>query len=133
MKGDFISPRFFSSMGALNSEEVLLFGGTGNKSGDQSLGKQYYYDLYRINLKTLTVKKIRDFSYEGINVVPVRNLILSDDQKAFYTLCYPMQKAYSRLQLYKFSLEDGTFEALGDTIPMESQNILSNANLYYNT
>lgn len=132
LKGDFISPRFFSSMGALNSEEVLLFGGTGNKSGDQSLGKEYYYDLYRINLKTQTVKKIRDFSYEGVNVVPVRNLILSDDQKAFYTLCYPVQKAYSCLQLYKFSLENDTFEALGDTIPMESQNILSNANLYYN-
>lgn len=132
LKGDFIAPRFFSSMGALNSEEVLLFGGTGNKSGDQSLGKEYYYDLYKINLKTFTVKKIRDFSYEGVGLVPVRNLILSDDRTAFYTLCYPMQKAYSYLQLYKFSLESDTFEALGDTIPMESQNILSNANLYYN-
>lgn len=132
LKGDFIAPRFFSSMGALDSEEVLLFGGTGNRSGDQSLGKEYYYDLYKINLKTLTVKKIRDFSYEGIGLVPVRNLILSDDRKSFYTLCYPMQKAYSYLQLYKFSLENGSFEALGDTIPMESQNILSNANLYYN-
>lgn len=132
LKGDFIAPRFFSSMGALNEEELLLFGGTGNKSGEQSLGKQYYYDLYKINLKTFTVKKIRNFSYEGINLVPVRNLVLSDDRTAFYTLCYPMQHAYSYLQLYKFSLEDDAYEVLGDTIPMESQNILSNANLYYN-
>lgn len=132
LKGDFVAPRFFSSMGALNSDELLLFGGTGNNSGDQSLGKIYYYDLYKINLQDSTVKKVRDYSYTGIQIVPVRNLILSDDKTAFYTLCYPMQEASSYLQLYKFSLQNDSYEILGNSIPMESKAILSNANLYYN-
>lgn len=132
LKGDFIAPRFFSSMGALSSNELLLFGGTGNSSGDQSLGRIYYYDLYKINLQDSTVKKVRDYSCTGIQIVPVRNLILSDDKTAFYTLCYPMQEASSYLQLYKFSLQDDTYVVLGNSIPMESKAILSNANLYYN-
>ena len=132
LKGDFVAPRFFSSMGALNSDELLLFGGTGNNSGDQSLGKIYYYDLYKISLRDSTIQKVRDFSYHGTQIVPVRNLLLSDDKTAFYTLCYPMQEASSHLQLYKFSLEDDSYEVLGNSIPMESKAILSNANLYYN-
>ena len=132
LKGDFVAPRFFSSMGALNANELLLFGGTGNSSGDQSIGKIYYYDLYKINLKDSTVQKVRDFSYDGAQIVPVRNLLLSDDGAFFYTLCYPMQEASSHLQLYKFSLQNDSYEVLGNSIPMESKAILSNANLYYN-
>ena len=132
LKGDFVAPRFFSSMGALNANELLLFGGTGNSSGDQSIGKIYYYDLYKINLKDSTVQKVRDFSYGGAQIVPVRNLLLSDDGASFYTLCYPMQEASSHLQLYKFSLQNDSYEVLGNSIPMESKAILSNANLYYN-
>ena len=132
LKGDFVAPRFFSSMGALNANELLLFGGTGNSSGDQSIGKIYYYDLYKINLKDSTVQKVRDFSYDGAQIVPVRNLLLSYDGASFYTLCYPMQEASSHLQLYKFSLQNDSYEVLGNSIPMESKAILSNANLYYN-
>lgn len=132
LKGDFVAPRFFSSMGMLNADELLLFGGTGNNSGDQSLGKIYYYDLYKINLKDSTVHKLRDYFYKGASVVPVRNLLVSEDKSAFYTLCYPMQEASSHLQLYKFSLRDDAYEVLGNAVPMESKAILSNANLYYN-
>ena len=99
---------------------------------DQSIGKIYYYDLYKINLKDSTVQKVRDFSYDGTQIVPVRNLLLSDDGASFYTLCYPMQEASSHLQLYKFSLQNDSYEVLGNSIPMESKAILSNANLYYN-
>ncbi len=132
LKGDFVAPRFFSSMGAANRDELFLFGGTGNKSGDQSVGRLYYYDLYKINLKEATIQKIRDYLHTGQDFVPVRNLILSEDSTAFYTLCYPMQEASSHLQLYRFSLTDDSYEILGNQLPMESKAILSNANLYYN-
>lgn len=132
LMGDTIVPRFFSSMGRISDNEVLLFGGTGNSSGDQSVGKIYYYDLYKINLQTGVVKKLWEATHNGQNVVPVRELIVSEDKKTFYTLCYPMQLASSHLQLYQFSLQDGTYRVLGDSIPMASKAILSNANLYYN-
>lgn len=131
LKGDFIAPRFFSSMGYLNTNELLLFGGTGNETGDQSVGKKFYYDLYRINLADSTVSLIRKYASKEENV-PVRNLIVSDDKTAFYTLCYPLQQAQSYLRLYKYSLSSGLYEVLGDSIPIESQSILSNSNLYFN-
>lgn len=125
-------PRFFSGMGALDKDRLLLFGGTGNPSGDQEAGKVHYYDLYLINLRENKVKKLWQFSHTGEDFVPVRELIVAADKKSFYTLCYPTHLASSYLRLYQFSLEEGTYEILGDSIPMESKAILSNANLYYN-
>lgn len=130
---DLITPRFFSGMTALNEDELLLFGGTGNSSGDQAVGKLHYYDLYRLNVHTGAVKKLWEFTNTGEDFVPVRELILSADEEAFYTMCYPMHLASSYLQLYRFSLKDGSYSILGDSVPIESKAILSNANIYYNT
>ena len=132
LTGDPITPRFFSGMTALNEDELLLFGGTGNSSGDQAIGKLHYYDLYRLNVHTGAVKKLWEFSNRGEDFVPVRELILSADEEAFYTMCYPMHLASSYLQLYRFSLKDGSYTILGDSVPMDSKAILSNANIYYN-
>ncbi len=37
------------------------------------------------------------------------------------------------LQLYRLTVDDGTMKALGDSIPMRSEEIMTNANLYYNS
>jgi len=133
LNGDNIAPRFFASMGSLSENELLLYGGAGNASGDQAVGRIYYYDLYSINTKDGTVKKLWEFGNDQEDFVPVRELIVSDDKKSFYTLCYPMQLASSYLRLFRFSVADGEYTVLGDSIPMESKAILSNANLYYNS
>ena len=41
-------------------------------------------------------------------------------------------EAATHLRLYRLSVADGTYEALGDSIPMVSEEIATNANLYYN-
>lgn len=43
-----------------------------------------------------------------------------------------MEAADAHLRLYRLSVADGTYEALGDSIPMVSEEIATNANLYYN-
>lgn len=132
LKGGFVTPRFFSSLGKISSKSLLLFGGVGNDCGDQSVGRQFYYDLYKVNLKDSTIKLIGEYDTDKISNVPVRNLLVLEDTTCFYTLCYPLQVPHSYLQLYKYSLNNDKYEVLGDSIPMESMSILSNANLFYN-
>lgn len=132
--GDKITPRYFSSIGYQPDENVLyLFGGMGNESGDQSVGRVYYYDLYKIDLNRNVIAKlweIRKPSRE--NIVPVRGMVIDNDS-TFYTLCYPEHFSKSSLHLYRFSMKDGSSEVLADSIPVISEKITTHANLYYNT
>jgi DNA-binding SARP family transcriptional activator len=65
-------------------------------------------------------------------VVPVRGMVILNDS-SFYTLCYPEHFSESLLKLYRFSLKDGSYEILGDSIPIHSDKITTNANLYYDS
>lgn len=129
--GDFLSPRYFSSVGYLKqTNSIYIFGGMGNESGEQAVGRQYYYDLYKIDLNTRKVSKLWEIKWERDNVVPVRGMVILNDS-SFYTLCYPEHVSESLLRLYRFSLKDGQYEILGDSIPIRSDKITTNANLYY--
>lgn len=52
--------------------------------------------------------------------------------KYVYLLAYPEYKPETHLQLYRLSISDGSYEALGDSIPLTSEEIATNANLYFN-
>ena len=129
--GDVISPRYFSSVGYLEkTNSVYIFGGMGNESGEQILGRKYYYDLYKVDLNTKHISKLWEIQWKHDNMVPVRGMVVLDDS-SFYTLCYPEHFSQSFLKLYRFSLKDGSYEILGDSIPIHSDKITTNANLYY--
>jgi two-component SAPR family response regulator len=131
-KGDTITPRYFSGLTKINENEILLFGGMGNETGDYSIGKTYYYDCYKVNLLTKKIKKLWDTKRENTKLVSSRDMVLSKDSTAFYTISYPEYIASTHLQLYKYSIKNGEYEVLGDSIPMISERIRTNANLYYN-
>lgn len=129
--GDFLSPRYFSSVGYLRqTNSIYVFGGMGNESGEQTVGRKYYYDLYKIDLNTRQISKLWEIPWSKDNMVPVRGMVILNDS-SFYTLCYPESISESLLKLYKFSLKDGRYEILGDSIPIHSDKITTNANLYY--
>jgi hypothetical protein len=131
--GDFLSPRYFPSVGYLKkTNSVYVFGGMGNESGEQSVGRKYYYDLHTIDLNTKRISKLWEIEWKQDNVVPVRGMVILDDS-CFYTLCYPEHFTESHLRLYRFSLKDGSYEILGDSIPIFSDKITTNANLYYDS
>lgn len=131
--GDFLSPRYFSSVGYLKkTNSIYVFGGMGNESGEQTVGRKYYYDLYKIDLNSRQVSKLWEIPWDQDNMVPVRGMVILDDS-CFYTLCYPESFSESLLKLYKFSLKDGQYEVLGDSIPIRSDKITTNANLYYDS
>jgi len=131
LSGDKINPRYFSAMCYKKEDNSLyIFGGMGNESGEQVVGRRYYYDLYKINLNHNNVVKLWEISWDKENVVPVRQMIFQDDS-CFYTLCYPEHFSKTHLKLYRFSLKDGSYKILGDSVPIRSEKIKTQANLYY--
>ena len=129
--GSRIEPRYFSSMGYRKANHSLyIYGGMGNESGEQIVGRRYYYDLHKVDLTTNTVSKQWTIPWKKENVVPVREMVIQDDS-CFYTLCYPEHFSNTFLKLYRFSFKDGSFEIQGDSIPIRSDKIKTKANIYF--
>ena len=131
-EGDKIQPRFLTGEARLDSTKALLFGGIGNETGDATVGKEYFYDCYQIDYSTKRITKKWEIPLSTKGLVTVRNMLMSEDKKAFYTVCYPEYITSTQLKLYKFSLKNGKYDILGDSIAYNSDKIESNANLYYN-
>lgn len=131
MKG-LISPRYFSSSAFDEESQILyIYGGMGNDIGQTSIGRNYYHDLYKVDIKKQTIEKLWG-GISDVHRVPVRNMILSGNKKFLYAIIYPEYISKTYLQLYRISISDGTIQAVGDSILMNSQEIYTNANLYYN-
>ncbi len=131
-EGDTITPRFFAGMVAQNNQ-LLLFGGVGNETGDQSIGKKYYYDCYQIDIKNHRIKKLWEIERPNTFLVSSRNMVISSDSVSFYTLCYPEYIPKTHVKLHQYNIKTGAFSVLGDSIPVTSEYIRTNVNLYSNT
>ncbi len=130
--GATIFPRYFNSMGYdQESDHVYIFGGMGNECGEQIVGRHYFYDLHRIDLKTGECVTIweDELEWKEGNMVPVRNMIIDGD--GFYTVCYPEFLTNSYLQLYHFDIETKSYRRLCEKVPIKSDKMATNANIYY--
>jgi len=129
--GDKIFPRYFLSAGqGSNNRIAYIFGGMGNESGEHIVGRKYLYDFYQINLDTKEITKKWDVQWKDKHIVPARGLVFPDSSH-FYALCYPEYLTKSNIQLYRFSIKDGSFDILGDSVPIYSDKISTHAQLYY--
>jgi DNA-binding SARP family transcriptional activator len=132
--GDHIDPRFFSACSAADANnDVYVFGGIGNQSGSQVVGGMHFYDLYQVNLTNHTIKKLWEIKPNEEAFVPANNLILSKDGKYFYVLCYPHERPKTSLRLYKYSVQDGSYEVVSGDIPVTSERIETDVNLFFNS
>lgn len=127
LHGDPIFPRYFTSAGT-EGKYVYIYGGMGNECGEQVVGRRYFYDLHRIDTQTGESELVWDLNISGSDMVPVRNLIVDKDK--FYTLCYPEYISQSQLYLYCFSILDGSYKRLQSPIPIVSDKMRTNANIY---
>jgi len=122
-------PRFFAAAGTDNGKEcAYIFGGMGNESGEQVVGRRYFYDFHRIDFRTGKCDLLWEIHPEGDNFVPARNLIVDGDY--FYVLCYPEYLTNSTMHLYKFRIADGSYEIMADGIDIVSDKIWSSSSLY---
>ncbi|MCK3684074.1 hypothetical protein [Maribellus sp. YY47] len=133
MNGDRIGPRYLAALGQSqkDSNVYYLYGGVGNEDGKQIFGKNFYYDLFKINFKTNHVTKMYEPRLmRKANFAPLNTMIVDDSRNVFYTLCFSLNHYVSELQLYKGSMlgDQGLF--FGSKIPYTFTDINSYADLY---
>ncbi len=112
-----VYPRYLSGSGLLNDTEMLVFGGYGSKTGRQELSPEYYYDLYSLNLKNLTFKKLWSLESLPEPFVPVDALIPDQQEGRFFTLLYNRGNYKTYLRLAKFGIYNNDYQFYNDSIP----------------
>jgi len=120
-------PRYFTAIGQ-QGDSVYVYGGMGNECGEQIVGRRYFYDLHRIDLRSGRCSKLWELDWKDGDCVPARTMVLDGD--VFYVLCYPEYLSNSHIRLCEFSLEDGSLRRLADEIPIVSDKMLTNVALY---
>jgi len=129
-KNDRIKPRYLSGLGQLDNQHLILFGGYGSETGNQSMSPKHFYDLYKINLRTLEARKIWEIENPQEEFVVSNSIIPDSDGKSFYALAFPLQQFYTKLSLLKFSMESPEYSIVADSIPFNFEDVKSNADLY---
>ena len=80
-------PRYFLSMGYDGKRYAYIFGGMGNESGDQTVGRRFFYDLHRYDTRTNRVEKVWNIDWKHYrDIVFSKSMVLTRD--SFYTIGY---------------------------------------------
>jgi two-component SAPR family response regulator len=130
-KGDVLEPRYMFGLGNENTTKSYLFGGYGSKTGDQVLNPQNYYDLFEIDWKQNTVKKVYELKVSDSPFVVASSLILNEKKDSFYGLIYNQLKFNTSLQLIEGSLSKPEIKPISKEIPYQFIDVASNADLYF--
>ncbi|MDR3061263.1 MAG: hypothetical protein LBU57_04005 [Dysgonamonadaceae bacterium] len=112
----FINPRYLASFGNWKDSVYLYFGGFGNESGDQRESPQNYYDLYSIDIKDFSVRKIWELDNIKSHFTNGNSLIVNEQKQAFYTISYPNKKYETYIVLHEYKINSPEFQVLGDSI-----------------
>ena len=117
LNGDKLVPRSYAAVAKTKiSGEYLIFGGYGNASGQQELGPQCLYDLYRLNLNDLTLEKKWNIENVTENFIPMGSTTVPEQTPALYVLGFPPFLNGTYLKLYRISLEKPDYLAVSDTM-----------------
>jgi DNA-binding SARP family transcriptional activator len=127
-----ITPRYLSSLGYLGNDELLYFGGYGSTSGNQEEFPHNYYDLYKINLSTLEVKKLWEMSAPAEHYTNSNSLVVNTSNNTFYNLSYSNTRYNTSIKLMEYAIDKPEYKVVGDTIPYRFKDIESYCDLYYN-
>jgi DNA-binding SARP family transcriptional activator len=133
LKGDEIYPRSGGAIGKNpENQQYYLYGGLGNKDGEQVLGVQNFYDLFRLDFNNRTSKKIWELEDKSLVFVPRSQMVVEPSDNSFYLLCNQSDKQDAPLCLYKFSLYQPIYEVVSDSLPSNFYTISDNAFLFKN-
>ena len=127
-----IKPRYLSGLGVIDEDSLLLFGGYGNSSGYQFLSPRNFYDLYRISLPDLSVKKIWEMETPNEQFVVANSMVVDTLNKCFYALCFPQNQYETSFYLAKFSMIKPEYEIVSNKIPCYFNDVLSYVDLFHN-
>lgn len=122
-------PRFFCSAGVdQEGKYAYIFGGLGNETGEEVVGRRYFYDLHRYDLRTGECRYMWTADWQEEPSVPARGLII--DGQWMYALCYPEYMTKTTMHLYRFNLENGSYQMLDSGIEVTSDKIWSSSSMF---
>ena len=125
-----ISPRYLGGMGYMGNKEMLYFGGFGNESGRQEEFPRNYYDLYIINIDSVTVRKAWDLPQPEEPFTSSNSLVIDKNKRKFYALSYPNKRYASVIKLHEYSIDKPEYRVVGDSIPYFFNDIESYCDLF---
>ncbi len=118
VKGDTPEPRFGTSLYYTNNpEEVLIFGGLGNKTGRQDEKYEIFYDLWELNLKTYTFKKI--WVNKGLTNIYRRgggSNLYPFPEKNIYYMFTPTNLEWDSFQFCELNTEKATLRPVSEVL-----------------
>ncbi len=126
---NFIQPRYLAAS-ALQGNEMYIFGGFGNKTGQQQFSPHTFCDLYSVSLNDFTVKKRWSMELlEGI--VQSRSMVFDENGSDMYTLGYSGNRFNTWMHLYKLNKNKEGLTALADSIPYKFSDTGSYSDLFF--
>lgn len=129
-----ITPRYLSSIGKFDQNTFLIFGGYGSSSGKQGVGGKVYNDLYSVDFKDYSVKKIWELQDNSSSpFVPVNSMVVDKNSNSFYTLIYNNSQYNTSLKLAKFDISENSFEVFPDSIPYKFLDVKSDVKFFLNS
>lgn len=124
-----VAPRYLSAVG-LTDSVAYIYGGKGNSEGIQEFGTTIYNDLYRLDLKDYSVRKLWDSPDPDMDVA-ASNLVVSEDGGSFVGLFYSPNSYNAHLQMKEYDIADGQCRVLADSIPYNFIDVDSDAGLLF--
>ncbi len=132
LRGDRLVPRSYAAITKWGKPgEYLIFGGYGNNSGQQELGPQCLYDLYRLNTNDSTLEKKWNIENVTENFIPMGSTTVPEPTPSLYVLGFPPFLNGTYLKLYRISLEKPEYSAVSDTMHFYFDEERSKATLSY--
>ena len=128
--GDVIPPRFFASHTYTANNKLFLYGGVGNMSGEEHIGRKYFDDLYEIDFTKKSILRKWSGENELFQSASSENLILNPDGQSFYNLSFAENTSSTNIQLKKVQIKDGRTVLLGDEIPFKTNKFPNKINLF---
>ncbi|MDR1202267.1 MAG: hypothetical protein LBL58_11680 [Tannerellaceae bacterium] len=130
LKGDISHPHYLSGLGVWDNKHVLIFGGYGSETGDQTLEPRYYYDLYKVNVETLVSEKLWTLENPENDFIVSNSLVVDTVTRSFYALTYSLRQFHTNLTLLKFSVDRPEYIMTGDSIPVAFEDNASFVDLF---
>lgn len=129
--GDVIYPRMHTVAGKGPVEgSFFVFGGVGNETGKQELGKDFFCDLYLFDTSKHIVKKLWSRAFPDNYFIPTRGLVFDSKKGCIYLLC--IDRKTTNASLHRFDVKTGEHAIVSNEIVFQTNCILSTAYLFNN-
>jgi hypothetical protein len=129
---EFIQPRYLGGMGKYDEQTFLYFGGYGNESGGQEEAPCNSYDLYAVDVRKHTVRKLWELNAVDGFFISSNALIPDRERNVFYALAYSNLKYASPIILHEYRTDKPEYRSLADSIPYLFADNKSYCDLYLN-